>query len=109
MVKKMRPLLCFPLQNCQVSLFFLYMYIFQPLVLNYIHVKCVTFFLSCGMYSDSVDQTSDKSNPWWLNERIIMKLCHIYRAKGMPEDFIGTIFPLVHESLSVEALRQKVS
>ncbi|XP_031255511.1 general transcription factor 3C polypeptide 3 isoform X2 [Pistacia vera] len=57
---------------------------------------------------DSVDQNSDKSNPWWLTEKIIMKLCHIYRAKGMPKDFIATIFPLVHESLSVEALRQKV-
>ncbi|XP_044463688.1 general transcription factor 3C polypeptide 3 isoform X2 [Mangifera indica] len=57
---------------------------------------------------DSVDQNLDKSNPWWLNEKIIMKLFQIYRAKGMPEDFIATIFPMVHESLSIEALRRKV-
>ncbi|KAH9781975.1 general transcription factor 3c polypeptide 3 [Citrus sinensis] len=57
---------------------------------------------------DSLDMNSDKSNPWWLNEKIIMKLCHIYRAKGMPEDFVDAIFPLVCESLCVEALRQKV-
>ncbi|KAJ4713911.1 General transcription factor 3C polypeptide 3 [Melia azedarach] len=54
------------------------------------------------------DPSSDKSNPWWLDEKIIMKLCHIYGAKGMPEDFVDTIFPLVCEALCVEALRQKV-
>ena len=62
-----------------------------------------------GLCLDSVDQSSDKSSPWWLNEKIIMKRCHIYRAKGMPEDFIDTIFTLVRESLCAEDLRQKVS
>lgn len=94
-----------------IFVFLIYVYIFQPLVLNFIHVKMFQFFsywLSLG-YSDSVDQNLDKSNPWWLNEKIIMKLFQIYRARGMPEDFIATIFPLVHESLSIEALRRKVS
>ncbi|KAK2648210.1 hypothetical protein Ddye_015699 [Dipteronia dyeriana] len=67
-----------------------------------------TALLSPPKSLNSVDQSSDKSSSWWLNEKIIMKLCHIYRAKGMPEDFIDTIFPLVHESLCAEALRQKV-
>ncbi|KAL5843128.1 hypothetical protein ACOSQ4_009086 [Xanthoceras sorbifolium] len=67
-----------------------------------------TALLSPPKSLNSVDQNSDKSNPWWLNEKIIMKRCHIYRAKGMPGDFVDTIFPLVRESLCVEALRQKV-
>ncbi|KAK3229696.1 hypothetical protein Dsin_001577 [Dipteronia sinensis] len=67
-----------------------------------------TALLSPPKSLNSVDQISDKSNPWWLKEKLIMMLCHIYRAKGMPEDFIDTIFPLVHESLCAEALRQKV-
>lgn len=38
-----------------------------------------------------------------------MKLAYIYRAKGMPENFIDLIFPLIRESLCLEAVRQKVS
>ncbi|GAV70840.1 TPR_1 domain-containing protein/TPR_9 domain-containing protein [Cephalotus follicularis] len=40
-----------------------------------------------------------KHNAWWLNKRIKLKLCHIYKAKGMIEDFVDTIMPLVHLSL----------
>ncbi|KAK1558640.1 hypothetical protein Q3G72_004915 [Acer saccharum] len=31
---------------------------------------------------DNIYANSDKSDAWWLNRRIKMKLCHIYRAKG---------------------------
>lgn len=49
----------------------------------------------------------DKSTPWWLNEKIKLKLYCIYRDKDMLEDFV-TIFPLVREALYIETLRQKV-
>ncbi|KAF2317273.1 hypothetical protein GH714_019262 [Hevea brasiliensis] len=58
--------------------------------------------------SDSVNSSSDKQKQWWLDGKIKLKLCHIYRAKGMFEDFVNTIFPLVRESLYVKTLRQKV-
>ncbi|XP_048335171.2 uncharacterized protein LOC125423810 isoform X3 [Ziziphus jujuba] len=57
---------------------------------------------------DSSDPHSDQSKPWWLDEKIKLKLCHIYRAKGMLENFVDAIFPLVRESLYCETLRQKV-
>jgi general transcription factor 3C polypeptide 3 (transcription factor C subunit 4) len=47
-------------------------------------------------------------NPWWLDGKIKLKLCHIYKAKGMLEDFVNTISPLVRESLYVKTLRPKV-
>ncbi|KAF2317269.1 hypothetical protein GH714_019213 [Hevea brasiliensis] len=59
--------------------------------------------------SDSVNSSSDKQKPWWLDGKIKLKLCHIYRAKGMFEDFVNTIFPLVRESLYVKTLRQKMN
>ncbi|OAY46652.1 hypothetical protein MANES_06G016500v8 [Manihot esculenta] len=57
---------------------------------------------------DSVNLSSDKQKAWWLDGKIKLKLCQIYRAKGMLEDFVNTIFPLVRESLYVKTLRQKV-
>lgn len=47
-------------------------------------------------------------NPWWIDGKIKLKLCHIYKAKGMLEDFVNTILPLVRESLYVKTLRPKV-
>ncbi|XP_050223397.1 uncharacterized protein LOC126673340 [Mercurialis annua] len=47
-------------------------------------------------------------NPWWLNKKIKLKLCHIYRSRGMLKDFVNILFPLVRESLSVRSPRQKV-
>ncbi|KAK1549140.1 hypothetical protein Q3G72_030729 [Acer saccharum] len=41
----------------------------------------------------------NKLDAWWLNRRIKMKLCHIYRAKGMLEDCADTFLLLVRESL----------
>ncbi|OMO51533.1 Tetratricopeptide-like helical, partial [Corchorus capsularis] len=58
--------------------------------------------------SPNIDPNSDKPKPWWLNEKIKLKLCHIYRAKGMLENFVDTILPLVRESLLVESRQLKV-
>ncbi|KAL5564861.1 hypothetical protein UlMin_028025 [Ulmus minor] len=55
--------------------------------------------LSPAKYLGPSDQHLHKSKPWWLNEKVKVKLCQIYRAKGMLEDFVDTIFPLVRESL----------
>eukprot|EP00257_Ricinus_communis_P016581 XP_015574791.1 general transcription factor 3C polypeptide 3 [Ricinus communis] len=57
---------------------------------------------------DSINLSSDKHKPWWLDGKIKLRLCHIYRSRGMLEDFINTILPLVRESLYVKSLRQKV-
>lgn len=40
--------------------------------------------------------------------RIKLKLCNIYRNRGMLDDFVDVIFPLIRESLYVATLRQKV-
>ncbi|XWS11537.1 hypothetical protein CRYUN_Cryun37aG0006800 [Craigia yunnanensis] len=56
----------------------------------------------------NIDPNSDTSKPWWHNEKIKLKLCNIYRAKGMIEDFVNTILPLVRESLYIESLRLKI-
>ncbi|KAH9713314.1 tetratricopeptide repeat (TPR)-containing protein [Citrus sinensis] len=41
---------------------------------------------------------SDKTHAWWLNIRIKIKLCRIYKARGMIEGFVDTLLPLVCES-----------
>lgn len=41
---------------------------------------------------------SDKTHAWWLNIRIKIKLCRIYKAKGMIEGFVDMLLPLVCES-----------
>ncbi|XAR55675.1 hypothetical protein NMG60_11035825 [Bertholletia excelsa] len=51
---------------------------------------------------------SDKAYPWWLNGKIKLKLCHIFKAKGLTEDFVDAIFPSVRESLFLETIQQKV-
>ncbi|KAM7471098.1 hypothetical protein LguiA_009281 [Lonicera macranthoides] len=42
------------------------------------------------------------SPPWWLNGKIKLKLCRIYKAKGSPQAFVDAIFPLVRKSLFLE-------
>ncbi|KAA8542715.1 hypothetical protein F0562_023786 [Nyssa sinensis] len=48
----------------------------------------------------NLELTSDtnciQSKLWWLNENVKLKLANIYRAKGMLEEFVNVIFPLVH-------------
>ncbi|TQD90331.1 hypothetical protein C1H46_024098 [Malus baccata] len=55
-----------------------------------------------------MDPQKDKSEPWWCNGKVKLKLCNIYRAKRMAKEFVDTIYHLVHESLSIESLQQKV-
>ncbi|KAK8509191.1 hypothetical protein V6N13_062246 [Hibiscus sabdariffa] len=51
----------------------------------------------------NINEESDASKSWWLNGKIKLKLCNIYKAKGMIEDFVNVILPLVRESLYIEA------
>lgn len=50
---------------------------------------------------------TDRSEPWWLNVKVKLKLSHIYRNKGMLEDFVEVIYPIVHESLKIDSVHQK--
>lgn len=61
------------------------------------------------MHAETSDQCSPKSKPWWLDEKIKLKICQIYRAKGMLEEFVNAIFAPVRESLNCcETHKQKV-
>ncbi|XP_059631065.1 uncharacterized protein LOC132273957 isoform X2 [Cornus florida] len=66
------------------------------------------FVLSPPCSESTLDPNSDKSVPWWLNGKIKLKLCQIYKAKGLQEAFIDAILPLVRESLFLQTFRQKV-
>ncbi|XP_021800155.1 general transcription factor 3C polypeptide 3-like [Prunus avium] len=57
---------------------------------------------------DRFEAQTNKSEPWWCNGNVELKLCYIYRAKGMLKEFVDAIYPLVHESLRIESLQQKV-
>lgn len=57
---------------------------------------------------DFIDVLPEQSKPWWQNEKVKLRLAHIYRAKGMLQEFVDAIFPLVRESLYVESLHPKV-
>lgn len=58
--------------------------------------------------SESIsDLNSDKREQWWLNSKVKLKLCDIYRVKGMTEAFVDTIFSSIHESLLLESSQQK--
>ncbi|RDX98421.1 General transcription factor 3C polypeptide 3, partial [Mucuna pruriens] len=57
--------------------------------------------------SDSGEAHSEKSNRWWVDIRIKLKLSNIYWTRGTLDDFVDTIFPLIRESLYVATLRQK--
>ncbi|MED6158675.1 hypothetical protein PIB30_034919 [Stylosanthes scabra] len=64
-------------------------------------------FLSPPKDSDSGEADSVKANKWWVNERIKLKLCDIYWNKGLLDDFVDAIFPMIRESLYVATLRQR--
>ncbi|CAB4273892.1 unnamed protein product [Prunus armeniaca] len=57
---------------------------------------------------DRFEAQTNKSEPWWCNGKLKLKLCYIYIAKGMLKEFVDAIYPLVHESLRIESLQQKV-
>ncbi|KAK7396720.1 hypothetical protein VNO78_17878 [Psophocarpus tetragonolobus] len=56
---------------------------------------------------DSGEAHSEKSNRWWVDTRVKLKLCNIYWNRGTFDDFVDTIFPLIRESLYVATLPQK--
>jgi hypothetical protein len=58
--------------------------------------------------ADSGEAHSEKSNRWWVDVRIKLKLCNIFQIRGMLNDFVNVSLPLVHESLNVPAPRRKV-
>lgn len=51
---------------------------------------------------------SEILEPWWLNVKVKLKLSHIYRTKGMLESFVEVIYPIIHESLKIDSIHQKV-
>lgn len=50
----------------------------------------------------------DTRNLWQQSGKIKLKLSQIYKSKGLVEDFVDVLFPIVHETLLVEQNRQKV-
>ncbi|KAM3323972.1 general transcription factor 3C polypeptide 3 isoform X1 [Capsicum chacoense] len=56
----------------------------------------------------SVDSSSGKPNTWWLNSKIKLKLCQIYRDKGSLEACVDVIFPLIRETLFLKSVQPKV-
>ncbi|KAJ8449150.1 hypothetical protein Cgig2_004205 [Carnegiea gigantea] len=50
----------------------------------------------------------DKSQPWWLNVKVKLKLSHIYKTKGMLEAYVEVMYPIIHESLTIDSMHQKV-
>ncbi|KAI4378286.1 hypothetical protein MLD38_015784 [Melastoma candidum] len=57
-----------------------------------------------GSKSASPNETSS----WWTDQKVKYKLCNIYRARGMLEEFVETISQLVRESLYTANLQHKV-
>ncbi|XP_068658624.1 uncharacterized protein [Aristolochia californica] len=57
---------------------------------------------------DPDNNTPMRSDPWWLDGRIRMKLAQIYHARGMLEAFVDAIFSCIHETLFIEHINQKV-
>ena len=51
--------------------------------------------------SDSCEGNSEKSNRWWVDVRIKLKLCNIFQIMGMLNHFVDVSLPLVRESLQV--------
>ncbi|GFS44318.1 hypothetical protein Acr_00g0089670 [Actinidia rufa] len=55
--------------------------------------------------SNNINMTLDSSSEtksWWHNEKVKLKLANIYQAKGMLEEYVDVIFPLIQESLIIE-------
>ncbi|XP_058730229.1 uncharacterized protein LOC131602205 [Vicia villosa] len=56
---------------------------------------------------DSGEAHSEKSNRWWVDVRIKVKLCNIFYTRGMLNEFVDVSFPMVRESLEVATPRQR--
>lgn len=66
------------------------------------------FVLSPPILESKLESNSSKCKPWWLNGRIKLKLCYIYRAKGWTKSFVEAIFSSIRDSLLFETVQQKV-
>ncbi|XP_011100078.1 general transcription factor 3C polypeptide 3 isoform X1 [Sesamum indicum] len=56
----------------------------------------------------ALDTESDMSKLWWRNGKIKLKLSQIYKAKGSFEAYADVLFPIIHETLFIETVQQKV-
>ena len=63
--------------------------------------------LSSNNINITLDSSSETKS-WWLNEKVKLKLANIYQAKGMLEEFVDVIFPLIQESLIIENTNTEV-
>lgn len=52
--------------------------------------------------------TPDQQKPWWLDGKVKMQLAKHFYNKGMLEDFVGTIFLPILETLNIEYANRKV-
>lgn len=69
----------------------------------------VTFLIIAVLYVKSDPRTKlDTRNLGQQSGKIKLKLSQIYKSKGLVEDFVDVLFPIVHETLLVEQNRQKV-
>ncbi|KAK9669365.1 hypothetical protein RND81_13G125200 [Saponaria officinalis] len=56
----------------------------------------------------SEDEDGTNSEQWWCNVKVKLKLSQLYRSRGMLEAFVEVIYPLVHDSLKIDSMHQKV-
>ncbi|XP_059668319.1 uncharacterized protein LOC132313533 isoform X2 [Cornus florida] len=45
----------------------------------------------------TLDTNCTQTKLWWLNEKVKLKLANIYRAKGMLDEFVDALSPLIHD------------
>ncbi|KAL6210384.1 hypothetical protein ACLB2K_015617 [Fragaria x ananassa] len=57
---------------------------------------------------DGVPLPTYKARSWWCDGKVKLKLCSIFRAKGMHKELVDAIYDLVHESLKIISLGKRV-
>ncbi|XP_074316928.1 uncharacterized protein LOC141653154 isoform X2 [Silene latifolia] len=68
-------------------------------------IKLLSPPLNSGL---SKDGETDNSEQWWCNVKVKLKLSQFYKSRGMLEAFVEVIYPLVHDSLEIDSMHQKV-
>ncbi|KAH9622913.1 hypothetical protein KSS87_016470 [Heliosperma pusillum] len=68
-------------------------------------IKLLSPPLNSGL---SKDGETDNSEQWWCTVKVKLKLSQFYKSRGMLEAFVEVIYPLVHESLEIDSMHQKV-
>lgn len=56
----------------------------------------------------ALSTSSDQSKLWWLSDEVKLKLAYIHRSKGMLQEFVNIMFPLIYQSLTIEAANKDV-